>query len=197
MKAACTQRKKKASRCRQTREAFDHVTLYACTTLPISPNNRPLGPPSDPARHRGNIPDAALFHNSHHVCVCFFPLFRPWRIPLRRGAQLGLIATRLSPCATWTREKAVKDSEGSFWLRLHPEIKLGKRAGCWFKLVTWSVGPEHAEWNYIPTWVVMLILVTDELTSTESDFKVSVELRFTAEGGQSVHSAPLVELHLI
>lgn len=61
------QHERNRSKCRLTHEAFDHVTLYVCVTLPINPTSQPLGPPSDPAGHRGNIPDAALFHNSHHV----------------------------------------------------------------------------------------------------------------------------------
>ena len=54
-------------RSKLTQETFDHVTLYVCVTLPINPTSQPLRPPSDPAGHRGNIPDTALFHNSHHV----------------------------------------------------------------------------------------------------------------------------------
>lgn len=43
---------------------------FACVLL-LKPNwqpaNQPVGPPLNPTGHRENIPDAALFHNSHHV----------------------------------------------------------------------------------------------------------------------------------
>lgn len=96
-------------KCGPTQKAFNHVTLYVCVTLPINPQRAGLvGSDGGPAGHRGKIPDAALFHNSHHVW--FFQ--GAWRIPARRGDQLLVITTRLSP--VWEKRGERRDGGNDF-----------------------------------------------------------------------------------
>lgn len=127
---------KRRSKCRLTQETFDHVTLYACVALPINPTSQPLRPPSDPAGHRGNIPDTALFHNSHHVWFFQSPgAHCTDRGESHQGEEISsfVIATRLY-CVQVGIENLTNDSGGSVQQHLHHGVKLIKRAGCLFCL---------------------------------------------------------------
>lgn len=74
--------------------------MWSCNSVCVlnytqSPFKQQLRPPSDPTGRCGNIPDTALFHNSHHVWVA--PLtFPAWTVENpAEDAQPHIILTRL------------------------------------------------------------------------------------------------------
>ena len=111
-KTILIQHKSNGFKCGLTQEAFDHVSLYVCVTLPMNPTGDPHQIPlaivgTFLMQHYSLIPTMCGFSRA----VCSLP--GPWRIPLRRGDQLLVIATRRHCVRVETAEVVCKQRASS------------------------------------------------------------------------------------
>lgn len=136
-----------------------------CVKLHTIPFKPPLGPPSDPTGRRGNIPDTALFHNSHHVWF-FFPLqcwvFPAWTVENpAEDTQLHIISTRLH----WQLGRVQRPVKPvAFYLFYKCPIGVKKHDYAWSWLLCYleslySLINLHSVLYEVCRWVFLLILL--------------------------------------